>query len=302
MYPSRKPYNPEALISFWKPFARVFQILCISNYSTFHATESIGRIIYYIIFSTLHIALIFYTLMTGLHIQMRPNNKYRSSPLMFYVNLASVTGSFITHIVAHLEPLLSRKDEDKIYQKLNEINEIFATKLNHVTDFTIIRKKFIWHTMVFFIFSASMSFAYTLFSLPRNKLTITVFIINRVLAMVISRARRCQMAFHINMLSNILLDLQILLKRQQKNYLPSSGESIENSRENIRYLRDIYSNVWRLRNLISNCFGWSFIAFLMEFTFDLINSSYWAYMNIKIYESTNMIIRKMFSEFQLFFQ
>lgn len=293
MYPSHGPYNPRAVKQFWQPFIRVFQFFCISHYSTFYATNHIHRMIYYVIFSTLHIALMFYTLYSGLHIHLRPNDKHKSSPLMFYVNFASVTGSFITHIVAHLEPFFTRKHEEKIYRKLSEINEIFATKLNYVTDFKIIRKKFLWHTMVFFIFSASLSFAYSFYSLPSNGFDIIVFLLNRILAIVIIRTRRCQMTFLINTLSNILIDLQILLKRQQKNYRPNSTESMACSSENILYLRDIYSNVWLLRNLISKCFGWSFIFLLMEFSFDLINSSYWAYMNIKIYESTNLIIRKI---------
>lgn len=293
MYPSQRSYNPRAVKRFWQPFIRCFQFFCISHYSTFYATNHIDRMIYYIVFSALHIALMFYTLFNGLHIHLRPSDKYKSSPLMFYVNFASVTGSFITHIVAHSEPLFTRKDEEEIYRKLSEINDIFATKLNYVTDFKIIRKKFLCHTMVFFLFSASLSFAYSFFSLPSNGFNMIVFLVNRVLSIVIIRTRRCQMTFLINTMSNILADLQILLKRQQKNYRPNSTESMVYSCENIRYLRDIYSNVWLLKNLISNCFGFSFISLLMEFSFDLINSSYWAYMNIKIFESSNLIIRKI---------
>ena len=165
MYPSQKPYNPRAVQLFWQPFVRVFQFLCISHYSIFHASNHIGRIIYYVVFSALHIALMFYSLLNGLHIQMRPSGTYKSSPLMFYVNLASVVGSFVTHTVAHVEPLFARKDEEQIYQKLKEINDTFATKLNYVTDFNVIREKFIWRTTMFFIFSTSLVFAYSFYSL-----------------------------------------------------------------------------------------------------------------------------------------
>lgn len=294
MYPSQGPYNQRAFESFWKPFVRVFQLLGISHYSLFHTTDRIGRMIYYITFSTLHIVLMFYTFWSGLHINMIPTKKYKTSPLMFYVNLASVSGTLVAHIVAHLEPLFARKHEHDIYRKLNEINEIFATKLNYVTDFKIIRKRFIWHIVMFYTFSTTISIVYSLYSMPTNAFDIILFLGNRVLSAIVNRARRCQLMFLIDSMGNILLDLQILLKRQQKSYRPNSGASIENSSENIRYLRDIYSSVWLLRNKISCCYGWSFIAILMEFAFDLINSSYWAYMNIKIYENTNMIIRKFF--------
>lgn len=298
MYRSRKAYDPRAFALFWQPFVRFFQALCVSHYSIFHSTEHLGRLIYYVTFSILHISLIFYTLVDGLHIQMRPTSKYKPSQLMFYVNFVSVSGNFITHLMAHLEPLFTRKYELEIYRKLNEINEMFAVKLNYVTDFQEIRKKYIRHTCAFFVVAAAISFGYSFFSIPYDdNLRTILFLINRILGAVIIRARRCQIAFLVNAMTNILTDLQILLKRQQQLYRPNNGDSTLHCSENIRYLRDIYSNVWLLKNLLSNCFGWSFITFLMEFSFDLINSSYWAYINIKIYESTNMIIRK--TAFQL---
>lgn len=300
MYPSQKPYNPRAFKSFWEPFIRFSQVFCVSHYSTFHSTEKIGRLIYHIIFSIFHIFIMTYTLTHGLHMELKPSNRYKQSSLMFYVNFVRISGNFVTHAVAHLEPLFSRKYEEEIYNKLNEINEIFALKLNYVTNFDAIRKKYIRCTCAFFIFGAIVSFGYSLYSMPMDGeiMNTGLFLLNRILAVVIIRARRCQVAFHVNFLSNILVDLQILLKRQQLNYRPNSTGSSTTSSENIRYLRDIYSNVWLLKNLISSCFGWSFITFLLEFSFDLINSSYWAYINIKFVRSTNMIIRK----FSIFMQ
>lgn len=302
MYPSRKVYNPQAFVSFWKPFIRIFQVCCVSHYSLFHSSEHIGRLIYYIIFSSLHILSMIYTLYNGLLIQMKPDNKYKESTLMFYVNSISVSGNFLTHVVAHFEPLFTKKYEEDIYHKLNEINEIFALKLNYVTNFDVIRHKFISRTVLFFTITACVSMGYSFYSLPadHHSMNTFLFLMNRAFGVVVIRARRCQLAFLVNMLSNILVDLQILLKRQQKNYRPNSINSGATSSENLRYLRDIYSSVWLLKNLISSCYGWSFISFLLEFSFDLINSSYWAYINIKIYDSSNRIIHN-FSSYIFFF-
>lgn len=292
MTPSSKPYDPKAFESFWKPFIRVFQAICVSHYSTFYRTQHIGRLVYFIVFSTLHVSLMFYTLINGLHIQVRPNSQHRESPLMFYVNFVTVTGNFVSHTIAHLEPLFTRNDEQEIYRRLNEINEIFALKFNYVTNFDVIKRKFVRKTVLFYVCAAFMSFGYSFFSLPTDVSSLLLFLLNRIFAVIIIRARRCQAAFIVNALSHILKDLQILLKRQQKNYRPHTTNSSSHCSENIRYLRDVYSNVWLIKNLVSNCFGWSMIAFLMEFSFDLINSSYWAYINIKAYESTSKIIRK----------
>lgn len=292
MNPSQGVYNPRAFELFWKPFVHFFQVLCVSHYAVFNRTHHIYRLVYFIAFSTLHVSLMFYTLLNGLHIQIRPSSQHKESPLMFYVNFVTVAGNLVSHTIAHFEPLFNRKEEEEIYRRLNEINEIFALKLNYVTNFDVIRRKFIRRTAVFYVLSATVSFGYSFYSLPTDGSSILLFLLNRAFAVVIVRARRCQVTFVVNALSNILRDLQILLERQQKNYRPHTTNSTSCSSEKIQYLRDIYSNVWLIKNLLSSCFGWTMIAFLMEFSFDLINSSYWAYINIKLDESGSNIIRK----------
>lgn len=292
MYPSGKPYDSQAVDLFWKPFVRVFQVFCVSHYSLFRSNVHNGHLAYFIGFSCFHILIMTYTLKHGPHLHIIEDEKYKECPLMYYVSLMSIVANFATHTVANLETILSRKDEQQIYRRLREINEIFATKLNYVCDFTAIRQKFIRHTITYFILAGALSFGYSFFSLPKDG-TSFHFLFCRFVAVVIIRVRRCQLAFHVNSLSNILMDLQILLKKQQQNYRDSSIGSP--SRENIRYLRDIYSNVWLLKNLLNNCFGWSFITFLMEFAVDLINFFYWAYINTRSNASAYRIIRKCFS-------
>lgn len=293
MHPTNKGFDPRAFDSFWKPFVRVFQALCVSHYSVFRPNNNnnIYRLIYFLIFGTIHISLIIYTLIYGPQVHIIVNDKYKRSSLMFYVSLMAIIGNFIAHILAHLEPLFTKKHEMEIYRKLREIDEIFALKLNYNTNFKAIQKDFIQYTVSFFIFTALLSFGCAVFSLPPDLYGSAIFLMNRLVVVLVVRARRCLMAFHVNTLTNILEDVQILLKRQQLNYRSNSTESIK-SRENIQYLRDIYSNVWLLKNLLSSCFGWSFISFLAEFTFELINSSYGVYINVKESKSTVKVLRK----------
>lgn len=292
MHPSLKAYNPRAFETFWKPFIRVFQALAVSNHSIFYSTQKFSRLLYFVGISTLQISLLTYILAYLDSVHFIGNKHFKESPLMNYVSFLSIAGNYMAHLVSHLEPLFTRKYEEDIYRRLNEINEIFALKLNYVTDFNVIRKNFIRKTVSFFIFASSLSFGYSLYYIPGDPKGMVIFILCRVMSVVMIRSRRCQIAFHVNNLTNILKDLQILLKRQQESYHSNTNEAIVNSREKIRYLRDIYSNAWLVKNLLSCCFGWSFITFLLEFSFELINSAYWAYINIKLYKSTGKIIRK----------
>lgn len=293
MHPSKKVYSPAAFKRFWRPFVRVFQALGVSHYSIFYSNVRVHCVLNFIGISVLQISLLTYVLVNGPRVHYIGNANFKESPLMNYVSFMSIGGNFLTHLIAHLEPLFTQKHEVELYRRLNEINEIFASKLNYVTDFGAIRKNFIWKTVSFFVFASTLSFGYSMFFLPTDAKGMTIFLICRLLSVTVIRSRRCQIAFHVNNLTNILNDLAVLLKRQQETYGHCSSESA-NSRENIRHLRDIYSNAWLVKTSLSNCFGWSFITFLLEFSFELINSAYWAYVNIKLYNSIGKIVRKCF--------
>lgn len=293
MHPSNKVYNPKAFELFWRPFVRYFQAFGVSHFSIFYSNVRIHCVLNFIGISVFQISLLTYILINGPRVHFIGNANFKESPLMNYVSFMSIGGNFLTHLTAHLEPLFTQKHEIELYRRLNEINEIFALKLSYVTDFDAIRKKFIRKTISFFVFASTLSFGYSMFFLPTDQKGMTIFLVCRLLSVTVIRSRRCQIAFHVNNLTIILNDLGALLKRQQQTYSHNSSESV-NSRENIRYLRDIYSNAWLVKKLLSQTFGWSFITFLLEFSFELINSAYWAYVNIKLYSSISKIIRKCF--------
>lgn len=129
MYPSTKPFDLNAVYSFWQPFVRVFQMFAVSHYSLFRPNVRIGHLIYHLSFSCAHLSLMTYTLKHVPHLHIIEDEQYKEYPLMYYVSLMSVLANFATHAVANLEPLLSKIDEEQIYQRLTIINEAFA-KLN----------------------------------------------------------------------------------------------------------------------------------------------------------------------------
>lgn len=283
MYPSKKAYDPRAFNSFWRPFIRVFQALCLSHYSIFRSTEHASHLAYFILFSTFDILS---TVWAQQSIQLKDITEYKNSLLMYYVSCTTIFAHIVVYSIAHFESFATRNQENAIYQRLREIDEVFATKLNYVRDFDAIRKRYVWPTVRYWIFVATTSLATALFSIPYEINSITFLSIHSV-NVILNRVRRCQISLHINALTNILKDLKILLEREQRNYCSKSEKSTENN----RHIRHIYSNVWLIVKLMDNCFGWTLIACLIEFSIDLINSSHQAYLNFKLYRSTYHIIR-----------
>lgn len=119
-----------------------------------------------------------------------------------------------------------------------------------------------------------------------------------IITIVITRCRWCYTALYLSMLADLLKDLHILLKQQQlKSFKKNKKiDPLERSkaRERIRYFRMIYIQSSRIASLISDSFGWSLIALLIELTFKAINACYWLYINQKFYESNLLSIRETF--------
>lgn len=279
---------------FWKPFVRIFQVLCISHYSIYrpdlkrNSLKSFALLTYFIIFASIHVGIIIQALKRSLRMELDRNGRYSESPLMYYVSWLSIFGDILAHLTSNLEALFKGKQEAKIYQRIKEIDEIFYTKLNHTINYNQLRKKNVQQTFGIFILATVLSISSTLFSLPvdRNYFVRPIL----VYAILVIRGRGCQIALVLHTLCHILTDFEILLKQQQLNCSRNSDGL--HSMEKIQYYRKIYSKIWLIKSLMSDCFGWSFITFLVQFTFDLIDSSYWAYINLTLYESNFMTIRK----------
>lgn len=292
MYPSKQVHHPRAFEKLWLPFVRVFQYFCVSHFSIYHSNDRIGRLVYFIVFCGLHACFITFTL-KSVHLMAMTN--FQENELMQYISFMSVAVNFIEHAVAHAEAFFAGNQEALIYEKFEKITKIFANELNYVVDFDTLRRNNIRKTIQFHIFSVLFSFGLSFFSLPTNELSIFFFLLNRAFAATIIRVRRCQISIVVNLLTAVLKDLQILLEAQQRKShgnIDGQPQPLFISCRRIRYLRDVYSDAWHIKNLMSDCFGWSFVTFLMKFSFDLINSCYWAYVTVKTYKNLTKILRK----------
>lgn len=293
--------NPSEYETFWKPFTRYFQFMCVSHYSIYrprlrnHFLKSLPFLLYFLVFASVHVVFLTLHLKKGIREGVDlPFMKRKESPLMFYVNCLSIFGTFATHTTTHLETLLSGKRENDIHQKLKKINEIFATKLNYIIDYKARRIRYIRKTVTVFVFAWLLSLCSSLIKVPISNHDKYFNQPILILAVTVIRSRGCHIALVLNTISDILKDLQYLLRQQQINSLqrPGSPAGVNYKRENLRDLREIYSNVWYIKTRMSDCFGWSLITFLIEFSIEVINSSYWVYINLNLYGSNSLNIRK----------
>lgn len=304
MHSSKNVVNSNGFQDFWKPFTRFFQALCVAHYSIYRQNlrgnrlKSVLFLMYFLCISAVHISLVVSTMRKGLRCENEiPEHrfaKHKESAVMYYVNSFTMIGAFVTHLTSHLEPLLCGKREEDIYKELKSIDQIFTSKLNYVIDYKIRRVKYIKHNVGTFVLASILAISSSFTTLPdmyHDKYFLQPILI---FAVIINRGRWCYIAFFLNAIADTLDDLQILLIEQQ---LQSHKQSIEPSkcnyvRENIKYLREIYTRVCLVVSSTSDCFGFSLITFLLEFTVEIISACYWLYINFSFYGSMDLNIRK----------
>lgn len=210
---------------------------------------------------------------------------------MYYLTVLSTFGSYATHLAIPMENMFYGKREEEICEKLKIISDIFATKLNYIPDYKSRRTKYLQRTVFLFVFDIALAYTSVFVTLrdlddldPSDGMV--------MIGIVILRVRWCQIALFLDVISDFLYDLHTLLKQQQIQSLQGFNDCRRNelSCQRIQYFRDIYSNIWHITTLFSDCFGWSLIAFLIKVELELINGAYWFYINLRLHESISLNI------------
>lgn len=286
--------------TFWKPFARVFQAICISHYSVFRPNISnsfrkkIPFLVYFIVLSSAHLTLIFtVTSKTSRESDSIALN-FKESTLMNYVNALSIIGQIAIHSAIHLENVFYGDREQEICDRLKHIYDSFATNFNYVPDYEMRRVKYIYKTVLFFVLMFIFASASAFTPIPAacdDKFFMPPILIP---SMIMTLGRWCQISLYLNIIADTTNDLQGLIRQQQINNFQEHNQPTQTYEEfkNMQCLRKIYSNIWFITTLVSQCFGWSFLTFLAKVVLELLNGSYWFFVNLSLHQSIGLNIRK----------
>lgn len=288
--------------NFWQPFIRVFQVLCISHYSVFRHNDSKSKIFlaYFVVLALCNSVILVVSINGGSSnredfVFVDGETKFKGSHLMYCINALSIFGSLAIHSTISLEVIFVGKQENEICDKLKLIDDIFSTKLNHMMNYKVIRIRYI-KIVGIFVFAIILALLCAFSPLPEmynDKFFMTPLML---IGVIISRARWCQIALYLNIIADNLDELQHLLKRQQIQSYQQMNEETRGTfdPERLRYIREIYSNMWFIVSLMSDCFGWTLLTFLVKITLESINGSYWIYINWNMYGSIALYTRKSY--------
>lgn len=286
MHRSRNTPRELDFIHFWKPFVRIFQFLSISHYGIFrpelkdHRIKSTLFRIYFILNISIQLTSAYTFFLLEIKVRMRIADRYNVSPLFMYIFVGTRVTQLLSFIVIPCEAFFNRHTEQKLFETLQCIDDIFQKKLNYPIDYGIHRRRQI--RTISLLFTGLTIFLSMNIYVTTSDQNLREFLGNlpHLYMMVVWRMRVVQNTFFINALCNLLYELKTMMQRQQHRVKYNSAHW-----KGIQYARKIYSNIWLFKTLIRDCFGYSMVLFGIDSTMKLINGGYWIYMNLGSIES-----------------
>lgn len=287
--------NKRSFETFWKPFLYIFKLLCISHVKSLkfgsRAKKKIHKLfgIYFLFNSVIIIIAIIVSVYKIIQMVTEDTKaKYQDNPMFYYVDSIGFFGNFIALCITHFETIFKRSEEKEILNIMFQTNNCLVNQLNCKVNYERIKWKYWCKMSGFFLFTLVVSIISTSIGFPvevvSRKLMYNVVM---VIALIIVRARTFQITLFISILGEILSDLNAAMKeRWEMIKLKKNFHSLE---EDLFNFREIYSNSWLIKTSISNCFGWSLIAIILQSIIDIIIAVYWMFVNLDTINSSMLM-------------
>lgn len=277
MHRPKKPLIVLDFFHFWKPFLTVFQSVGISHYSLMrpalknqHLKRNLLRLHAVLIF-LIQILICVYFLKWKLHAKVLTLQKFLVSPIFEVVNYGTRFSLVLSYLVIPFETFFKRHTEQTILDTFQRIDDVFKKNLKYPIDYAAHRRRQLKRMWTSFVGLAILVTANVSLMLSFHSEYFTQLPFNFIFIM--SRMRIFQIAFYINELVDLLNDLKMSMRRQQLRMKYNSA-----GWKDIQYARKVYSNIWLLKTLIGECFGYSMILLVSDFIVKMLNGAYWFYL------------------------
>lgn len=266
-------------------FIGVFQIFSLFPCST-HPIMDILLVVY----SIIHVLIIFAIFASAFFINsvLEDNNA-----LSLLVGGLVFVGLLITHFINIFQALLTRKKQNMIYQKFDEIDFLLQNQLLVNINYKSLQQKlfikyFIIKTLLITIHISSIV------SVIINQLFIQYYL-HLILPVFIIRIRCIQNMFYVdlineklNLMNQKLEDINskhrdkmafiLFADKMQKFDRKDTKNSLY---EQLLVLKQIYGKLWDVSNLINDCFGWSLLVIVTQYFIEFTSNGYWLFLALE---------------------
>lgn len=277
---------------FWKPLVRFFQFLCMLHYGIFRPELKNHRIkltlhrIFLAISVSIQVISAYYLFLLEMEQRIRMVNRYNVSPVFMYVNVIISFSQLISFLLIPIETFCKRNTEQKLFETLQSIDDIFQ-KLNHSVVYRKHRYRQFRSTWLLFAgLTALMTINIYINDSIESLFDIWILLLYAYV-FVVWRMRTFQIAFFINALRDLLGELKIVMRRHQHRLKYNSAQWNE-----IQYAQKIYSKIWLLKTMIGECFGYSMILFVTDSAVKMIVAGYWFYLRLGTTKAANIFLGK----------
>lgn len=289
---SATPLSEMGFSHFARPFVLIFQLFGLSHYGLSRPDVTNHRLklnllrTYLIVHVVFHATIVYYSSAVGVTIRLHGMEDYHISTFCVIVNVWSRCSEILSFLLIPIETYFKRKSEQQIFETIECIDALLQQKMKYDVDNRMRCRRQLVRTWLWFVVSVAILTTSLSISVPLDMSNRSYGISVMLFTLFILRLRIFQTAFFINAVIGLLDDLKMAMQRQQQRF----KYNIAGWRD-IQYARKIYSKIWLLRILISECYGVSMIFFVTDSSAKLVTSAYWIFLNSQSVQSTVLDIR-----------
>lgn len=266
----------------------------------FARDQNLSRILY--IYSLIHLFAIIMVFVSGVFINDIFTDNFGS--LSTIVGGLVFSGLIFCHFLVVLHAFTSRKEQMEIFDKFDQIDNIFQKKLNSTIKYVELKKKYrnkIIIVSVILLIIKGIFIGAILFNLTNPSYWMHCFY-----SLFVIRVRCIQNMFYVDVVTdkvemintklNELISLDkdknnkiIFLERYQNNDFKIYKKPIY---DQVQLLKQAYGFVWDITNLINDSFGWSLLAITTQGFIEFTSNGYWLFLSLEGLIGDNMAVSK----------
>lgn len=187
----------------------------------------------------------------------------------------------LTHLIVVIESNATYFSQNLFSTKLTSLADVFHKKFNHNFNLHPLQVRCLKK-----IWSASLLSFFVIFIVEGTWDDYWELFGRSVFSVIVTRIRFIQISIYVDILTEYLHRLGIVLHELQSNFNTDDRFQI------LLVVKDVYGSLIELNNLIEKIFRWSMAAIIFQNFVDMLNQGYWTFVNFYSLRSLSFGISK----------
>lgn len=271
-----------------KPLFRILQLTCLAPFNLTKTNKFYKS--YYMMFYSIILILLSFVHLVSIAFKkysILETDVFISAKFMSVVHLI---GIWISQLITLIESLIKRREQIEFLDKLREIDYIFEKKIGYSFKYKALQRNIIFHMIGWGI----------LYTLLESYLFLLVLDVDSKFGLFLRYWAIHMLPFSICCLRYFQIIIYVLFLKLRFKFLNKALMETKHEIENLTLLKNVYSKLWNLSNLINQSFGLSILINIATNFISITINFYFVFLSLKMNNNPKDILEALWSYGDIF--